>query len=164
MKDEMKAVNAYQMIMQVLTDSIKNADHEIKKKTALRAVTEQAKAGAEAYLVETNKERDEDQAYLDVTTALRQQKTSDFETRRKLRAEELETLKKAIEIISSKEVTGAGDKYLPTLVQVGSKPLAQAQRKEQNPLQLKVVVCLTERARATGSRVLSEVSEQVAAF
>jgi hypothetical protein len=162
-KEEMKAKNAYQMIMQVLTDNIENADHEIKKKTVLRAETEQAKAEAEGDLAETTKERDEDQAYLDETTSLCQQKTSDFEARQKLRAEELETLKKAIEIIASEEVAGSGDKYLPTLLQVGSKSLAQTQNKQQNPLQLKIAAFLTERARTTGSRVLSEVSEQVTA-
>jgi hypothetical protein len=162
-KEEMKAKNVYQMIMQVLTDNIENADHEIKKKSVLRAETEQAKAEAEGDLAETTKERDEDQAYLDETTALCQQKTTDFEARQKLRAEELETLKKAIEIIASEEVAGSGDKYLPTLLQVGSKSLAQTQNKQQNPLQLKIAAFLTERARTTGSRVLSEVSEQVTA-
>merc|ERR1719433_233085 len=163
MKEEMKAKNAYDVIMQVLTDDIENADHEIKKKTLLRAETEQAKAEAEADLAETTKERDEDQAYLDETVALCNQKTADFESRQKLRAEELETLKKAIEIISSEEVAGAGGKYLPTLVQINSKSFAQTQSKQQNPLQLKISAFLAERARTTGSRVLSEVSEQVTA-
>merc|ERR1719323_2040860 len=114
-------------------------------------------------LAETTKERDEDQAYLDETTALCQQKTDDFESRQKLRAEELETLKKAIEIISSGEVAGAGDKYLPTLLQTNSKSLAQTQNKQQNPLQLKIAAFLAERAQMSGSRVLSEVSQQVTA-
>jgi len=162
-KEEMKAKNAYNMIMQVLTDNIENADHEIKKKTLLRAETQQAKAEAEGELAETTKERDEDQAYLDETTALCQQKTDDFESRQKLRAEELETLKKAIEIISSGEVAGAGDKYLPTLLQTNSKSLAQTQNKQQNPLQLKIAAFLAERAQMSGSRVLSEVSQQVTA-
>jgi len=162
-KAEMKAKNAYGMIMQVLTDNIENADHEIKKKTLLRAETEQAKAEAEADLAETTKERDEDQAYLDETVALCNQKTADFESRQKLRAEELETLKKAIEIISSEEVAGAGGKYLPTLVQINSKSFAQTQSKQQNPLQLKISAFLAERAQTTGSRVLSELSQQVTA-
>merc|ERR1719382_253961 len=162
-KEEMKAKNAYNMIMQVLTDNIENAEHEIKKKTLLRAETEQAKAEAEGDLAETTKERDEDQAYLDETTSLCQQKTSDFEARQKLRAEELETLKKAIEIIASEDVSGAGDKYLPTLVQTNSKSLAQTQNKQQNPLQLKIAAFLAERAQMSGSRVLSEVSQQVTA-
>jgi len=162
-KEEMKAKNGYDMIMQVLTDNIENADHEIKKKTLLRAKTEQAKAEAEADLADTTKERDEDQAYLDETAGLCNQKTADFESRQKLRAEELETLKKAIEIISSEEVAGAGDKYLPTLLQTGSRSFAQTQGKQQNPLQLKISAFLAERARTTGSRVLSEVSEQVTA-
>jgi len=162
-KSEMKAKNAYGMLMQVLTDNIENADHEIKKKTLLRAETEQAKAEAEADLAETTKERDEDQAYLDETVALCNQKTADFESRQKLRAEELETLKKAIEIISSEEVAGAGGKYLPTLVQINSKSFAQTQSKQQNPLQLKISAFLAERAQTTGSRVLSELSQQVTA-
>jgi len=162
-KEEMKAKNAYDMIMQVLTDNIENADHEIKKKTLLRAETEQAKAEAEADLAETTKERDEDQAYLDETIALCNQKKADFESRQQLRAEELETLKKAIEIISSEEVAGAGDKYLPTFVQTSLKSLAQTQSKQQNPLQSKISAFLAERARTTGSRILSELSQQVTA-
>jgi len=162
-KEEMKAKNAYDMIMQVLTDNIENADHEIKKKTLLRAETEQAKAEAEADLAETTKERDEDQAYLDETVALCNQKKTDFESRQKLRAEELETLKKAMEIISSEEVAGAGDKYLPTFLQTSLKSLAQTQSKQQNPLQSKISAFLSERARTTGSRVLSELSQQVTA-
>lgn len=162
-KSEMTAKNAYGMIMQYLTDNIENADHEIKKKTLLRAETEQAKAEAEADLAETTKERDEDQAYLDETIALCNQKTADFESRQKLRAEELETLKKAMEIISSEEVAGTGGKYLPTLVQMGSKSFAQTQSKQQNPMQLKISAFLAERAKTTGSRVLSELSQQVTA-
>jgi len=162
-KEEMKAKNAYDVIMQVLTDNIENADHEIKKKTLLRAETEQAKAEAEADLAETTKERDEDQAYLDETIALCNQKKADFESRQKLRAEELETLKKAMEIISSEEVAGAGDKYLPTLLQTSFKSLAQTQGKQQNPLQSKISSFLAERARRTGSRVLSEMSQLVTA-
>merc|ERR1719346_964045 len=163
MKEEMNAKAAYEMIMQVLTDNIENADHEIKKKTLLRAETEQAKAEAEADLAETTKERDEDQTYLDETVALCNQKKTDFESRQKLRAEELETLKKAMEIISSEEVAGAGDKYLPTFLQTSLKSLAQTQSKQQNPLQLKISAFLSERARTTGSRVLSEMSQQVTA-
>jgi len=164
MKEEMNAKSAYDMIMQVLTDNIENADHEIKKKTLLRAETEKDKAEAEGDLAETTKERDEDQAYLDETVALCQQKTDDFNSRQKLRAEELETIKKAIEIISSEEVAGAGDKYLPTLLQTDAKKsLAQTQSKQQNPLQLKLAAFLAERARTSGSRVLSEISQQVTA-
>jgi len=162
MKDEMNAKAAYEMIMQVLTDNKENANHEIKKKTLLRAETEKEKAEAEGDLAETTKERDEDQAYLDETTALCQQKSDDFAARQKLRAEELETLKKAIEIISSEAVSGSGDKYLPTLLQT-QKSLAQTQAKQQTPLQMKIAAFLAERAKTSGSRILSEVSQQVSA-
>merc|ERR1719191_1752478 len=92
-----------------------------RKKKVLRAETEQAKAEAEGDLAATTKERDEDQVYLDETKAMCKQKADDFEARQKLRAEELEVLKKAMEIIADGTVKGAGEKNLPQLLQMGAK-------------------------------------------
>ena len=49
--------------------------------------------------------------YLDDTVAGCEQKSSDFEERQKLRAEELEAIKKAIEIISSGAVPGLVERF-----------------------------------------------------
>ena len=46
-----------------------------------------------------------------------QLKSADYESRQSLRAEELEALDKAIEILASGSVSGAADKHLPALVQ-----------------------------------------------
>jgi len=163
-KEEIKAKNAYGLIMQQLTDNIENAEHEIKKKKLLRAETEQAKSEAEGDLAATTKERDEDQVYLDETDAMCKQKADDFEARQKLRSEELEVLKKAMEIIADGTVKGAGEKNLPQFLQMGSRvALAQIQTKQANPLQVQIAAFLSERARSTGSRVLSQASEQVVA-
>merc|ERR1719223_877766 len=138
MKEEMKAKNAYGLIMQQLTDNTENADHEIKKKKVLKAETEQAKSEAEGDLAATTKERNEDQVYLDETDAMCNQKEEDFEARQKLRAEELETLKKAMEIIADGTVQGAGEKNLPRLLQISTRngvSMAQTLTNKLQPLQ-----------------------------
>jgi prefoldin subunit 5 len=166
MKEHTDAKNAYGLIMQQLTGNVDNADHEIKKKKVLRAETEQAKAEAEGDLAATTKERDEDQVYLDETKAMCNQKADDFEARQKLRAEELEVLKKAMEIIADGTVKGAGEKNLPQLLQMGAKrrlAMAQAKAKQMNPLQTQIAAFLSARAQATGSRLLSQASQQVIA-
>merc|ERR1719159_2032087 len=138
-EEEMKADHAFQQIMQQLTDNIEGAEHEISKKTALRAETQEAKAEAEGDLAQTTSDRDEDQEYLDSMTALCAQKTSDFENRQKLRAEELEAINKAIEIISSNAVAGSGEKHLPTLLQTASSgAFAQLRSKAQSPVQERI--------------------------
>merc|ERR1719473_1872583 len=104
--------------MQQLTSNIDGASHEIDKKTATRGETMEAKAEAEGALAQTTSDRDEDQKYLDEMLSLCTQKTSDFESRQKLRAEELDAINKAIEIISSGAVAGSGEKHLPSLIQI----------------------------------------------
>jgi len=166
-REELTAQHAFEQLLQLLADNIENAEHEISKKKILRAETEQAKAEAEADRADTIKERDEDQKYLDEMTALCDLKKTDFESREKLRAEELEALQKAIEIISGEAVKGAGEKYLPTMLQVNEErgvSLAQVLHgSEKNPLQGRIAKFLAERAQRLNSRVLSLASERVAA-
>merc|ERR1719199_158461 len=86
-KEELGAQQGFEQISQQLHDNIENAEFEISKKTKHRADTQQSKAEQEGDLAQTTADRDEDQKYLDKTTALCTQKTSDFESRQKLRAE-----------------------------------------------------------------------------
>merc|ERR1719217_303610 len=158
-EEELKAQHAFEQITQWLADSIENAEHEVAKKKVERGETEQAKAEAEGELAQTTADRDEDQTYLDDMTALCAQKKADFESRQQLRSEELDAIKKAIEIISSQTVAGAGEKHLPTLVQAS---LAQLRSGEKSPLQARIAAFLAERAQTTGSRLLTLVSQRVA--
>jgi len=157
-KDELGANNAYEQVMQQLADDVENAKFEINKKTKLRADTEQNKAEFKGDLAQTTADRDEDQKYLDETVALCTQKTTDFEARQKLRGEELEAISKAMEIIGSQAVSGAGDKHLPAMVQVSSSSMAQLRSQQQSPLQRQIAVFLESQAKRTGSRLLSEVA------
>jgi len=166
MAEELKAKHAYEMIMQQLKDNTENAEHEVSKKSTLRAQTQQSLAEDQGDLASTTKGRDEDRKYLDGATALCGQKAEDFKSRQALRADEIQTLEKAIEIISSSSVAGAGEKYLPSLLQArarGGTALAQLQTAQQDPLQERIASFLAERARLSGSRLLSQVSQRVAA-
>eukprot|EP00927_Polykrikos_kofoidii_P086225 TRINITY_DN95_c0_g1_i1.p1 TRINITY_DN95_c0_g1~~TRINITY_DN95_c0_g1_i1.p1 ORF type:complete len:708 (+),score=189.60 TRINITY_DN95_c0_g1_i1:80-2125(+) len=162
-KEEMSAQHAFEVIRQQLTDNVENAEHEISKKTELRSEAQEAKAEAEGDLAQTTKDRDEDQKYADDAAALCEQKSRDFESRQKLRGEEIVALAKAIEIISSKSVAGAGEKNLPTLLQ---KPRSQValvslRQANQSPFQERAAAFLASRAQDSGSRLLSEAARRM---
>jgi len=166
MKEELEAKHAYEMIMQQLKDNTENAQHEISKKTMGRAETQQSKAEDKGNLESTTSDRNEDQKYLKEATTLCSQKADDFKSRQALRAEEIQTLEKAIDIISSSSVAGAGEKNLPALLQARTRAgaaLAQLQAGQQSPLQERIASFLADRARLSGSRLLSQVSQRVAA-
>merc|ERR1719359_1707916 len=136
-KEELGAQQAFEQIMQQLSDDIENAEFEISKKTKHRAETEAAKAEAEGDLAQTTADKEEDEKYLEDTVALCTQKTADFEARFKLRTEEIAAISKAIEIISSQAVAGSGDKHLPALLQIQQRgaALAQLRSNQMNPTQ-----------------------------
>merc|ERR1719217_1502726 len=100
--------------------------------------------------------------YLADLTATCEQKSSDFEARQQLRAEEIEAIEKAIEIISSGAVAGAAGEHLPTLVQIKGAALAQLRADGQSPTQMKVADYLRYQARQLSSRVLSALAVRVA--
>merc|ERR1719169_263652 len=102
----MNSKHAYDMLMQDLTAQIEQATQDRTEKAAFKAKTLQAKADAEGDLQDTITTRDADQKYLDALTATCEQKAADFESRQQLRAEEIEAIQKAIEIISSAAVQG----------------------------------------------------------
>jgi len=165
-KDELGAQQSYEQVAQQLADDIENANFEISKKTKVRAETQANKAELEGDLAQTTANRDEDQKYLEDTVALCNQKTADFESRQELRAGELVAISKAIEIISSQAVAGAGDKHLPALVQIREKHnavLATLRSTQRSPNQRQVSLFLEEQAKRTGSTLLAEMAAQAMA-
>merc|ERR1719335_1898536 len=113
-------------------------------------------------LAQTTAERDEDRTYKADTEALCALKKTDFEARQALRAGEIEAIQKAIEIISSGAVAGAGEKHLPQLIQNDGVALVQLRSSEKSPLQERVAEFLAERAQSFKSRLLSLVAQKVA--
>lgn len=162
--EELKTQHAFDSMAQQLNDNIENANHEIEKKTQLRAETQQAKADFEGEKKQTEADRAEDQKYLDETTGLCAKKSEDFESRQKLRAQELDALQEAISIMTSDDVAGAGDKHLPKLLQrANSFAQLRSSVNDQNAVQTRVAQFLADRAKQYNSRVLALTSQQVAA-
>jgi len=116
-QDEMKSKHAYDMMLMELKDSIEQGENQRSKKAKTKAQREEDAAGAKGDLADTTASRNEDQKYLDDLNAQCTQKSNDFEARQQLRAEELEAIQKAIEIMSSGDVAGsksAGMRFVQT--------------------------------------------------
>mmetsp|Transcript_50625 Transcript_50625/g.141773 ORF Transcript_50625/g.141773 Transcript_50625/m.141773 type:complete len:464 (-) Transcript_50625:264-1655(-) len=166
--EELSAQHDYGLIMQQLIDNIENAEHEVSRKNELRSQTAATKAADEGDLAQTTKDREEDQTYLDDMTALCEQKAADFKSRQRLRAEEIGALDKAIEVISSSTVAGAGETHLPTLLQLrqwrSANPAMamQLSNDAHSPLRERAAAFLAGRAQRTGSRLLSEAALRAA--
>merc|ERR1719377_392519 len=81
-------------------------------------------------------------------------------TRSKLRVEELAAITKAVEILSSGTVSGAADKYLPSMVQTSF--VLRGSSSTTSVLQQRVSAFLSERASTLHSRTLSLLATKVA--
>jgi cell division septum initiation protein DivIVA len=160
-KEETSALQAFEMLMSDLDSQIANAQAGMEKDRTDKAKALKDKASAEGELGDTTATRDEDQKFLDDTTAECAQKASDFESRQQLRAEEIEAIEKAIEIISSNAVSGAASKHLPSLVQQKAASLAQFRSDTSNPAQFKVAIYLQDKARELNSRILGALAARV---
>merc|ERR1712070_1235718 len=146
-KEEMNSKHAYDMLMQDLKAQIAQATQDRDAKAESKAKTLQAKADAEGDLKDTTTTRNEDQKYLDELTATCEQKASDFESRQQLRAEEIEAVEKAIEIISSGAVAGNADKHLPSLMQTQAAAFPQLRADMNAQAQARVVSYLNKRGK-----------------
>merc|ERR1719456_1409877 len=116
----MESKHAFTMLMDDMQAQIDQATMARDEKAATKASKLQAKADAESQLQDTTATMEDDKKYLADLTATCEQKASDFSERQQLRAEEIEAIEKAIEIISSNAVQGNAEKHLPTLLQTKS--------------------------------------------
>merc|ERR1719199_889998 len=160
-KEEMNSKHAYDMLMQDLTAQSDQASKDRDAKSESKAKAQQAKANAQGDLKDTTTTRNEDQKYLDNLTATCEQKAADFESRQQLRAEEIEAIEKAIEIISSGAVSGSADKHLPTLLETQAAALAQLRADLNMQAQARVASYLNKRAKKLNSRVLLAVASRM---
>jgi len=156
-KEEMNSKHAYDMLMQDLKAQIAQSTSDRDEKSEFKAGTLQSKADAKGDLEDTTSTRNADQKYLGDLTATCEQKASDFENRQQLRAEEIEAIEKAIEIISSGAVSGNADKHLPAAL-LQKNAFAQLRADTGSLNQARVASFLAGRAEKLGSRVLSALA------
>merc|ERR1719453_2875119 len=123
----------------------------------------QSSADSKSQLQDTTTTMEDDTKYAADLTATCEQKSTDFANRQTLRAEELEAIQKAIDILAGGAVSGASLIHLPQLIQQKATSLAQFRDTYQSPQQAKVASYLTKQARKLNSRVLSVFAIRVAA-
>merc|ERR1719248_531313 len=110
------------------------------------------KADAEGDLADTSATKAADEKYLGDLTATCEMKATDFESRQQLRAEEIEAIEKAIEILSGDAVSGNAAKHLPSLLQ-NKRSSALAQLRADSSLGAQVLAA--EYLREQGMRLNS---------
>lgn len=161
-KVEVENLHAFKMLEQDLKAQLDFAKQAREEKKVAKSKALQEAANAKGDLTDTTTTRDDDVKYLADMTATCEQKASAYEQRQKLRAEELEAVHKAIEIMSGEAVSGGSEKHLPQLLQKSSS-FVQLRSSSTSPVQMKVAAYLKNKASKLNSRVLSEIAMRVSA-
>merc|ERR1719191_1363297 len=156
-------LHSFEMLAADLRNQLDTANTARTQKSEAKAKALQAEADAKGSLADTTGTMEADSKYAADLTATCEQKSTDFANRQILRAEEIEAVMKAIEIMSSGAVTGNADKHLPALAQLKSTSFAQLRADAQNPNQVRVAAYLKRQATTINSRVLSVLATRVAA-
>jgi len=104
-KEETNAKNAFEMLAQDLQSQIDQGKSARTEKSGAKSKAAQSGAEAKGDLQDTTTTRDDDSKYLADLSATCEQKSSAFADRQQLRAEEIEAVEKAIEILSSGAVS-----------------------------------------------------------
>merc|ERR1719453_2341444 len=160
---ETEAVQSFEMLAADLKNQLDTANTARTQKSEAKAKALQAEADSKGALQDTVTTRDDDSKYAADLTATCEQKSTDFANRQVLRAEEIEAIQKAIEILAGGAVSGASETHLPQFVQVKGTSLAQLRSDGQTPNQKKLISFLKQRAQQINSRVLSVFAIRVAA-
>jgi len=126
-KQEMNSAHAFNMVAQDLKDSISRANSDIEEKTAEKEKKTEKIAEDKGMLAATTKDKAQDTKTLSDLEAECSQKAESFHAKQQLRAEEIEAIGKAIEILKGGAVSGGAAKHLSflqktvSLIQVASK-------------------------------------------
>jgi outer membrane murein-binding lipoprotein Lpp len=157
-KEEMEAKFAFEKLSSHLRDNKNHAQKEIDDKIVQESKRSQDKANAEGAKAEAERVKAEDSQYLTATRGLCTAKATDFASRQKLRAEELEAIDKAKEIIS-------GLNEPSKVANGGNAASAFAQLRSSRSSQgnvNKVLALLKSRAATSHSPMLAALVQQVA--
>jgi hypothetical protein len=153
--------HAYDMEQSELTDSIEVDDNRATDKTVTKSQKSEEEAHDHGDVVALMKQKSEDEKYLAELLAQCESKSNDFESRAKLRQEELDAIQEAIDIIGSKSVSGAADKHLPAFLQKSSSLALRASASAQTKAKASVVRALQKAAARTQSKQLARMAAGV---
>jgi hypothetical protein len=162
-KEETNDQHAFDVLIQDLHNQIEKATTARNSKTEEKAAKEQAAADAKSDFEETTNTRDADAKYLADVTSQWEIKHAEYETRQKLRAEEITVIEQALDIIGKTVAPNAG-KYLPSLAQAkAGVALLQTSSGKNRDVQHRLALFLRDRATKLGSKVLSALATKAEA-
>merc|ERR1719460_2967078 len=151
-KAEILAGQEFTLQIQELVNQIEMATDESEMKTKVKAERAQDEASAKGDLATTQQDVATDSKYYKDLLAECHQKAKDYENRQMLRAEEIVAVNKAIEIMSSDDVSGSGETYLPQFVQMKSKTsFSMLRSNSDTPIRKKLVSFLSGKAASMKS-------------
>merc|ERR1719191_1984779 len=107
-------LHSFEMLAADLRNHLDTANTARTQKSEAKAKALQAEADAKGALADTTGTMEDDSKYAADLTATCEQKSTDFANRQVLRAEEIEAVEKAIEILAGGAVSEASDKHFGT--------------------------------------------------
>jgi predicted nucleic acid-binding Zn-ribbon protein len=158
---ESNSAHAYDLEMLHLGNNIETAKGNRDEKAEHRASLATQSAELKGQLADTKDGLAVDEKYLADMKATFKAKSAAFADNQRVRAEEVEAIQKAVEILSSPAVQGHAEKYLPKLIQKSISLLQLGSASERNHAKDRVASFLKDRATVLSSKVLSTFAMQV---
>lgn len=124
-KEEMNSKHAFDMVVTDLDDSIENTKKEIDEKTVEKQRKTEKAAANQKQLGSTTAVKASNVESLSLTTNECSEKKLSYAEKQKLRKEEIEAIEKAVEILSSEDVSGNAEKHLDLMQNRKASALVQ---------------------------------------
>jgi len=161
-KEEMNSNHAFNMVKQDLIDSIDNANKDTEEKTADKESKKEQIAEDKKELASTIQVKAEDENLLKNLDVECEEKAMSFEEKQKLRADEIEAIGKATEILAGDDVSGNAAEHLG-LVQTGSSFVQFMSRSNNEGIHRKIREYLLSESQRLHSKNLNLLAEKIAA-
>jgi len=161
-KEEMNSNHAFNMVKQDLVDSIDNANKDTEEKTGDKEAKKEAIAENKKELASTIQVKAEDENLLKNLDVECEEKLLSFDEKQKLRADEIEAIGKATEILAGYDVSGNAAEHLG-LVQTGSSFVQFMSRSNNEGIHRKIREYLLSEGQRLHSKNLNLLAEKLAA-
>jgi len=163
---ETNAAHAFDMQVLHLDNLMEESHSDREEKAGVKAKLSGESRAAQSDLADTKNDLADDQKSLSDVKVTFSEKKSQFEANQEVRAQELEALGKAIEIIANPNVSQSYSKHVK-LVQLPTKKLSFLQERSQAASERALargnaVKFLEAKARALSSGVLAEAAAEIA--
>jgi len=161
-KEEMNSNHAFNMVKQDLVDSIDNANKDTEEKTGDKEAKKEKIAENKKDLASTIQVKAEDEHLLKNLDVECEEKMLSFEEKQKLRADEIEAIGKATEILAGDDVSGNAAEHLG-LIQKGSSLVQFMSRSNNEGIHRKIRDYLLSESQRLHSKNLNLLAEKIAA-